>query len=116
MPIEDLAVDSGFLRGGGNSVKPDVREKDISSTCTDSAESERRKAVPVGAPVGGANIATAQGQHKKDYRNFDHHDCRIEAALSLMPTARIAVITSAITNAGRLKPISIPKTGAFTRS
>src|SRR5262249_60270080 len=38
-------------------------------------------------------------------------------ALSLMPMTRIAVITSAITNAGRLNPNSKPKTcGAPSRS
>src|SRR5580765_1536279 len=41
----------------------------------------------------------------------------LNRALSLMPIARIAVITSAITNAGRLNPISIPKIrGALTKS
>ena len=41
----------------------------------------------------------------------------LKLALSLMPIVRIAVITSAITKAGKLNPISTPKTlGAFTRS
>ena len=41
----------------------------------------------------------------------------LKRALSLIPMVRIAVITRAMTNAGKLKPISTPKMwGAFTRS
>src|ERR1039458_8686743 len=41
----------------------------------------------------------------------------LKRALSLIPTTRIAVITRAIRNAGRLNPTSTPKTvGAFSNS
>ena len=41
----------------------------------------------------------------------------LKVALSLMPTTRMAVITSAMQNAGRLNPISTPnRCGALTRS
>src|ERR1700681_4738516 len=41
----------------------------------------------------------------------------LNRALSLMPTTRIAVMTSAMTKAGKLKPISVPKIrGAFISS
>src|ERR1022692_3784590 len=41
----------------------------------------------------------------------------LKRALSLIPTTRIAVMTRAIRNAGRLKPISTPKiVGAFSNS
>ena len=41
----------------------------------------------------------------------------LKRALSLIPTTRMAVMSRAITNAGRLNPISTPKiVGAFSNS
>src|SRR5713226_4736322 len=64
----------GFLGGGGDRIKSDVGEEDISRACADAGESHGGKCVPVSAPVAGAQVAEAQSDDEQHHRHLDDDD------------------------------------------
>src|SRR5690349_19311032 len=67
-----------FLSGGGNGVKTDVCEENVSSTCADATEAHGRKRVPVVSPVVWIDIMNAEGDYEKHHGDLDSHDAGVE--------------------------------------
>ena len=106
-----------FLRGGRNSVKSNVSEKNVSGACANPRKSHGRERVPIVAPVGEIHVTHAQHNDEKNHCDLDDHDAGIESRALLDPHHQNRGDQKRDQNAGRLKPISMPNSrGAFTRS
>ena len=68
----------GFLRGGRNGVKSDIREKDISGAGADTRKAHGRERGPIVAPVAEVDVVNPSSDDEQDDGDLDDHDAGIE--------------------------------------